>query len=250
METEILILASTVMFAAIFIGAVGGFGSGIFAMSLLVLFLPLKTAVVSLAFATFLSNVQLSWGMREKFPLRSALPIVAGRLPGVLLGVCLLRLPIDWYAKILLSAIIVVMALRELFFAPLKRGNLQAGALVPYPTGIGLGLISGVLNGWVNMGGPPIIVYSYKNFEAGAARRLLIATFTLTYPFQLPMYWIGGLITKEAMILFAWFVPVTVLGTIAGNRFQQKINRRIFVRIVWAILLALGVILGITTLLK
>ena len=246
MEPVAVIIAILVVFSAVFLGSVGGFGSGIFGMSLLILFLPLKVAVVAMGFATFLSSLQLAWSHRKAFPLKAALPIVAGRLPGAFVGVYLLSLPIDIFAKGILASLIVLLAFKELLFPMKKRDDLPSKISVSYPAGVGLGLISGVLNGWINMGGPPIIVYSYQNFEARAARRLLIAVFALTYPFQLPMYWLRGLVTREALILFAWFVPVTILGTFIGNRLQRKIDRKVFIRIVWSVLLGLGVVLGVT----
>jgi len=97
------------------------------------------------------------------------------------------------------------------------------------------------------MGGPPLILYGYRAFEPKTARRLLIAAFTLAIPFRLFMILFKDLVTPESLILALYILPGSILGTIVGNRLQKKINKEAFQKVIWILLLILGIILGGST---
>jgi uncharacterized protein len=242
------LLAALIVGAATMVGAIGGFGGGIFAMSILVLFMDLRTANVAFALASFASALQLAWTFRRQIPIRPVLPLAAARAVGLYFGILLLAVAgLDIYAKALLTAVIIILALRELFGPDCSRAGLPEAIRIPPVTGTLLGFASGVLNGWINMGGPPIIVYAFRTFECQAARRLLITTFLLAYPFQIGICLWKGLITREVLHLFALMLPLAVIGTAVGTLLQRRIRRDLFLKVCWAILLALGVVLGVNT---
>ncbi|MFC1479239.1 sulfite exporter TauE/SafE family protein [Planctomycetota bacterium] len=244
------ILAFTITFCSMFIESIGGFGGGIFAMSLLVLFLPLPLSAVAYAFASTTGLLYLVWKLRHNFPLKQVLSVVAGRIAGVSLGVYLLSLALHIYAKLLLTGVIVFIALKEIIVPDKARTDLPQEIRINTYVGLGLGFLSGILNGWINMGGPPLILYAYRSFEGRSARRFLIACFFLSFPFKVIMYYARDLITVQSWVLFCYLVPGTILGTWIGHRFQNRMNRELFVRVAWFILLGLGIILGGNTLLS
>ena len=224
------ILAFVITFCSMFIESIGGFGGGIFAMSLLVLFLPLPLSAVAYSFASTAGMVYLVWKIRRDFPLRQVLSVVAGRVAGASLGVYLI-------------------ALKEILSPDKARADLPQKIRIKTYTGLGLGFLSGILNGWINMGGPPLILYAYRSFEGRSARRFLIACFFLSFPFKVIMYYARDLITVQSWILFCYLVPGTLLGTWIGHHFQNRMNRELFIKVAWFILLGLGIILGGNTLL-
>lgn len=244
------ILTFIITCLALFLGAIGGFGSGILGMSLFVLFLPLRTAVVAFALASFIGCAQLAWTIRNEFPFKPVLSIISGRFIGLWAGIHLLTLDLETEAKYLLSGIILLISIKELFFYKKKNRILPNEIKVNAAGGFILGIISGVLNGWINMGGPPLILYAFRSFEGKTARRFLIAIFTLTYPIQISMNFFKGLVTREVSLLALVMIPGVLLGTFAGNKLQKRLQGKNFLLIIWIILLVLGVILGVTTLLK
>jgi uncharacterized membrane protein YfcA len=241
------------MFLATFIMAIGGFGGGIFAMSLFfIIFEEIELPTVAFSFAGVLSFIYLAWDIRREIPFKRTLSVGIGMTAGSAVGVYLLCLPIDVYAKWLLTLIMVIISLKELIFPDKEKKDLPEEVTTSIPVGFGLGAVSGVINGWINMGGPPLILYAYKKFEGKTARRFLITAFMIGIPPKLLMYFAkkDELITKEMWILCAYLVPGSIIGTIVGNYFQSKIKKDLFIKVVWATLLGLAIILGLNTALR
>ncbi|MBN1318302.1 MAG: sulfite exporter TauE/SafE family protein [Anaerolineales bacterium] len=245
------IAASIIVFGAFLINAIGGFGAGIAAMPLLILFLDLRLASVAFAMATLLGLLQLGWVNRRELDLGPALPIMGGNIVGMFVGVSLLALPAwDIWAKGLLTAVILFTAVKELALPNKAKPNPQKEANLKLTAALGLGLVSGVLGGWINMGGPPLILYAYRSFDGRKARCFLIAIFILTLIVKLIAFCFKRLYTPEALILFATMAPAVLLGTQLGHALQKKIGQEIFIKVAWSILLALGVVLGVNTILS
>lgn len=245
------ILASLIVFGAFLVNAIGGFGSGIIAMSLLLLFLDLRLASVALGLANLLSQLQLLWTMRRQLDIKAVLPLLGTSIIGLYAGINLLLIPkLDFWAKAILTVIIVLLSLKELFLPDKKTANLPDTIRIKFPAAVGLGLVSGVLGGWVSMGGPPLIIYAYHTMEGRAARRFLTVIFMLTQVVKLVMYGFEKMYTPQSLILFAYMAPAVILGTLLGNAYQKKISRDRFARIAWGILLVLGMILGVNTILS
>ncbi|MBN1314493.1 MAG: sulfite exporter TauE/SafE family protein [Anaerolineales bacterium] len=247
----LFILASLIVFGAFLINAIGGFGSGIIAMSLLLLFLDLRLASVALGLANLLSLLQLVWTMRRQVDMKAVLPLVATSVIGLYLGIKLLLIPdLDFWAKAILTVIIILLSLKELFLPDKRAANRSATVRLGLPAAIGLGLFSGVLGGWISMSGPPLILFAYHTMEGRAARRFLTLVFLLTQLVKLVMFGFEKLYTAQSLVLFAYMAPAVVLGTLLGNAFQKKISQDRFVRVAWSILLALGIVLGANTILS
>lgn len=245
------ILASLIIFGAFLINAIGGFGSGIIAMPLLLLFLDLRLGSVAFALATMLSFLQLDWIMRRELDYKPALPFLGGSIVGLFIGISMLMIPaLDIWAKAILTVIIILLSVKELAFQNKEHNNQSEKIRVRLPIALGLGTISGILSGWINMGGPPLIIYAYHNFKGRTARRFLIVIFTLSQVLKLIMYSFKNLYTTESLILFAYMAPAVLLGTILGHKFQKKIKQDLFVQVIWSIMLLLGVILGANTILS
>jgi uncharacterized membrane protein YfcA len=246
------ILAAVIMFFATFIMAIGGFGGGIFAMSLFfIIFKEIKVPTVAFAFAGSLSFFYLAWKIRHEIPFKQTLSVGIGMIAGSAAGVYLLGLPIDIWAKGLLTVIIIFISLKELVFPDKEKKELPDQFSISLFGGLGLGTLSGVINGWINMGGPPLILYAYKKFEGKTARKFLITAFLIGIPPKLVMYFADEkLITKEMWVLTLYLIPGCILGTVLGNLIQEKIKKELFIKIVWITLLGLGLILGVNTVLK
>lgn len=109
----------------------------------------------------------------------------------------------------------------------------------------GIGALSGFLTGLAGIGGPPIVLYQLsKDNTAVTNRANFISFFALTQFVALIAYWIGGVLSIEALFLFARFAPVFLFGLFLGGFFFKRVNESLFRKFVLG-LLAIAAILAL-----
>ncbi len=235
--------------AANVISGIGGFGAGMFAMPFLLMMFPLQPAAVGYSTAVFVSAAYLAWRIRGRLHFKKLIYVGIGQVTGTPVGIYLLSLPLDVPAKMLLSAVIVSMASRELFASSGKDGQSRPTSIsVPPLEGLAIGVLSGILGGWINMGGPPLILYAYNKLEGKAARAFLVGCFFLVGPFKIATYALYGMYTPAAAAVFGWALPGIMLGVVCGDYIQNRMDGRRFAKTAWSIMLALGIMLAADTL--
>lgn len=232
----LIILVSTL------IRAVFGFGNALIAMPLLAMTtIGMKTATPLVALiATLLSLVILvkDWRIID---LRSIWRLLVATIPGIPLGLILLKGPYENTGKIILALIIVGFSLYCLFMPRLFTLRREWAA---YP----FGFLAGILGGAYNTNGPPIVIYgAIRRWPPARFRANLQGYFLPSNMIIIAGHGMGGLWTPSVGWYFLLSLPLILLTIWIGNRINRAIPQGRFDRYIHILLVAVGALLFIQT---
>src|SRR5262249_1576492 len=109
----------------------------------------------------------------------------------------------------------------------------------------GTGLVSGVLNGALGIGGPPVVILFFST-PTGAAtgRASMIAYFLFTDLLGLGWQWHEGLLNRQVFSRALLYAPALIVGIFVGSRMFARIDPARFRLWVLRLLMALAVVSG------
>ena len=225
-----------VLFAAYLVRGLAGFGSGLIAVPLLSLVLPVPLVVPLVVLLDYVGSA--SQGLRnvEHFAWPDQLVLIPFMLVGVGVGLHVLAvLPARTLARAL-GAFVIVYALYQWLPLPPLRGS-RAFATV-------CGFFGGLVGTVFGAGGPFYVIY----FTLRALPKTVFrATFAINYlidgSVRLIAYVVTGLLALETAPLLALGLPVAAAGLYAGGRLQTGFSQPVFVRMVSLLLIASGLAL-------
>ncbi len=111
---------------------------------------------------------------------------------------------------------------------------------------VGVGAMAGVLNGSMGVVGPPVILFYFSSpIGVVAGRASIVAFFIGTDSVGAAMFASQGLIGGEILWRTVLFLPVLVIGVIAGHRGFVKTDVETFKKIALYVLMALSAALAI-----
>jgi hypothetical protein len=232
----LIILASTL------VRAIFGFGNALIAMPLLAMTpIGMKTATPLIALiATILALVILvkDWRMID---LRSTWRLLAATIPGIPLGLLLLKGPHENTGKIILALIVVGFSLYCLFRPRLFELRREWAA---YP----FGFLAGILGGAYNSNGPPIVIYgTIRRWPPDRFRANLQGYFFPSNVIIIAGHGMGGLWTPSVGWYFLFSLPLILLSIWIGNRLNRTIPQGHFDRYIHILLVLVGALLFIQT---
>jgi uncharacterized protein len=229
-DVQTLIVVLVAGFAAL-ISGITGFGYGVIAMSVLPLFLSVRilnpvVTVLSAGNSAFVLG--LGW---RHVRLRPILPLFAGALVGIPLGVFLLARASDTLAKRILGTVIAAYVIFDLI--PSTGPRKPIGEI----WGAVFGLIGGALGGAFATGGPPVVVFfSLRGMGKEQMRSSLAAYFILTYLYKIPLLILGGFFNAEVARQIILLAFPTALGVVAGQFLVTRLSNPVFRRVLLALL--------------
>ncbi|MEM6281230.1 MAG: sulfite exporter TauE/SafE family protein [Chloroflexota bacterium] len=233
-DTVILLL---IAFFGAFTQTVSGFGMGLIMMPGFASILGLETArpLVTLLGSTAQAVVMIRNRRSLTFGSLGVLTVMG--LGGVWIGNRVIELGIlpEAILKLGLAAIIIGYALYALLSPTMPHLKTDRWA---WP----VGLMSGVLSGTYNTGGPPVVIYADARRWTPEMMRSNLSGFFLTK--GLMLMWVhfrSGNFTPQVMNLYYLGVPVLIVGMLIGFSLYGKINDVRFRQIVLILLLAMGV---------
>ena len=200
-----------------------GFGFGLFSMGILTTMMPVADAVVLLAVLTLGSSAINLWTVRTSVPWRETLPVVLSALPASLLGVALLEsldaetLRTGVAAMILAGCAVALWTpARPLLDRPLPGAYIAGG-------------VSGVFGGALNMGGPPIVLYSLlRGWQKAEIKGLMSAFFVTTGLLRLILYTATQIAKPAAIRQAIVMIAPAMLAVYVGTRVFARMDDRIF----------------------
>ena len=180
---EILAVAPVLLLGGM-IQSITGFGFGLFALPpLLLMGLDLPQAVVLIIVGSAVQKVTAASHLRRAVNWRQILPLMGVGLltlpPGVYLMVRVSAMDQALVKQILGGCILLLLLIR-------LRGARQP--LSPPPAGWGYlaASLSGLLNGFANIGGPPMVLWTLAHRWPNARIRGTLLAFSMVFvPFQL-----------------------------------------------------------------
>ena len=232
-----LALCACFILGAYFIRGIVGFGSGLIAIPLLALVLPLSLVVPAVALTDYLASASQGIGNRRDILWAALVPLVPFVLVGVALALYLFRqvdpglltralgIFVVGYAGYTLLGLHPGRVARPCWWAPLG----------------GLGAMVGTLFG---TGGPFYVAYFQLWGPGKAAFRATAATaFLIEGTTRVTGYLAAGFFTRDTLWMFALALPLTALGLYAGHHVHTSVSEGTFRRLIGVLLLGSGLAL-------
>jgi len=235
MHPELLIIAT--LFFAIFVQSLIGFGSGLIAMPILAAALTLKVASPFFSLVALGMELTMLARYRAEFRLDSVWRLMLTIVIGIPLGIYGARLIDERVMLFLLGVIVSGYGVYGLVSPRLP--NLE-GRGWPF----GMGLLSGLLTGAYNTGGPPLVIYATsqrwqpQEFKANMQSMFIVSSFTLIIGNL-----VGGHYTPLVLRYVAFGLPFALLGMFVGFKPERYVHPAVFRKGVLVLLVVLGLTL-------
>lgn len=228
------IAVAVITFLAIFTQTVSGFGSGLVAMVLLPTFIALRTAVPLVALVSLIGECLILLKYRHALNFRAVVRLAAASLLGIPIGLYAL-------ANIGGDLILRLLGLLTATYSLYALLNLRLPAIRQAGWAYGFGFVSGVLAGLYNVGGPPVVIYgTCRRWSPDEFRSNLQAFFIVNSLVVIAGHMLSQNYTLEVGQYFLVALPAVVAGTLAGVIAARYINPLAFRRLVFFVLLLLG----------
>lgn len=222
---------STLVVLFAFVGeALFGFGGGLVAVPLLSLALDVREAVLITSVFQFLIGF-LVFRNLSKIPWKLVLPVMAGMLVGVPIGVASLDVLDPAVLRRILALFILIFLARIRWFPDLSVRSASLSG------GLASGLISGFFQGCIGTGGPSLVVY-LKQIAGDRQffRAALIFLLSVANLARIVQVGATGMFSPSVVWLSAIALPFFLIGIILGQRFHRKVPEQIYYRSVYALL--------------
>ncbi len=229
--------ATAVLSLAYFVRGISGFGSGLIAVPLLALRLPLPEVVPFMLIADFGASALiggLSWRQVDWSEIRRLMPVT---VIGVILGTHLLvSLPAPLLLT-LLGGFVLAFGLRSLLLRP--RSFSPASPRWAWPAALSGGAVSGLFG----TGGPPYVIYlSHRIEDKSALRATLSALFFLEGLLRIVTFLFAGLLLglevwRNALVA----TPLIAAALYVGSHVHARLTHHQMVQGIGLLLLVSGV---------
>jgi uncharacterized membrane protein YfcA len=229
------LLAGLIIFIAIFVQTVAGFGMALVGMPLLVSLFGIQVAAPLIALVGLVAEGGLLMHYREALSLKAVVRLAAASLMGIPVGLFAARLADEHLVTLLLGVLVLGYTVYALLGPrlPELKGHFWAYLF---------GLFGGLLSGAYNTGGPPVIIYgSLRRWEPGEFKSNLQGYFLFNSVVVAGFHALAGSYHPPFWGFFWAALPATGLAMLAGFSLDRHINPAIFRRIVLALLLVLGI---------
>ena len=223
-----------VFFFATLIRSTLGFGEALFAVPLVALVLPVEIAApVAVLVSITIAVVVLAQDWRH-VQLRSAARLVGFTLPGIPLGLLLLRTFPEPVVKGALGLVVASFAAHSLWRKRAYQLDDDRFAWL-------FGLSAGVLGGAYGMNGPPLVVYgSLRRWSPEHFRATLQGYFLPASIVGMMGYWAAGLWTPQVNRYYLLSLPAVLLAIPLGRVINARLDTRRFLTVALAGLLISG----------
>ncbi|MGH7127451.1 MAG: TSUP family transporter, partial [Planctomycetaceae bacterium] len=140
--------------------------------------------------------------------------------------------------KALLAAVIIGFCVFRL--SAVRAGTLPGGERWAVPFGV----VAGALGGAYNTQGPALVVYgTLRSWPAEDFRATIQAHFLLTGPLIVLAHGASGLWTPVVFADYLASLPLLLLASLIGRRLNRRLAGPAFSRIIYGILLVIGMAL-------
>jgi uncharacterized membrane protein YfcA len=232
-----LALCAVFVLGAYFIRGIAGFGSGLIAIPLLALVLPLPLVVPAVALTDYLASASQGIVDRKAILWQSLWPLLPFMLVGVLTALYLFERVDPGLLTQALGVFVIAYGLYTL--ADLHPGQIRhARRSAP------LGALGGLIGTLFGTGGPFYVAYlqlwgpAKTQFRATAAAIFLIEGST-----RILGYLAAGLFGVQGLLLVIGALPLVALGLYAGHHAHTGLSEAAFRRLVGLLLLVSGLAL-------
>ena len=226
-----------VIFFAVFTQSLTGFGSALVAMVFLPKLVGIQVAAPLVALIAVTIEIFLAIRYHRSLNPSTLWRLVLASIIGIPLGILALKQISENVLLTVLGVVIIGYALYALFDFKLPELRHPCWAY-------GAGLISGVLSGAYNTGGPPVVIYgACQRWEPTEFKSNLQGFFLISDLFVVSGHAIDHNLTPAVLHSFIWALPAIALGILIGTSLDRYLNPAIFRKAVLVLLAIMGITL-------
>jgi uncharacterized membrane protein YfcA len=230
-------LIAALVFLAVLVQTLSGFGFAIIVMPLATLVLGVRTAAPLIAMTGLTAYAINVIRYRRAINLGELASLAVASALGVPVGIWLLSNVSESLVRQVLGGVLVAFALYALLRPATRRLESKFWA---YPAGF----LAGCLGGAYNAPGPPAIVYgSLRHWPKDEFRAVLQTLFFCNAALVVASHVVAGNITSGVLTIFAWALPALLLGILAGALLDRVVDQKRFRTLVTVMILGLGMVL-------
>lgn len=234
-----LFLVLSILFLAALIRSTIGFGDALLAMPMLALLMDIQTATPVAGFLGVVLGATMLTRIWREVDLRSTWQLTLSSFIGIPIGIYLLKEAPEGLIKGILAVILILFGAYNLIQPNLPHLKNEKFSYLA-------GFIAGILGGAYNTNGPPIIIYGMlSKWQPERFRATLQGCFLPTALMIMVAQAASGLWTTTVLKYFAYSFPLILLAVFLGNLLAKRIPRGAFDRVVYGILILMGILLFI-----
>ena len=216
------------------VGGVAGFGTGIIMLPLVAWVLGLRAAVPVLTVTMAIGNLARIWWSRGDVDRGVVVRFALGAVPATALGTALyVGTPADWLGRFVGVFLIASVPLRRILAMDVFRMRLRY-----FPAlGAVVGLISGLMVTTGPLNTPFFLAYGLRRGAYIGTEAVCAMVMHLSRGAALARY---ALLTWETFAIGALLGATMFAGSWFGRRLLDRMSDRVFMAIIEALLVALG----------
>jgi uncharacterized protein len=232
------ILFGVVVLATHFLEGITGFGCTALALPFCILLVGIKLAVPTLIILAWILALYIIIIDFKNIVWKEFLRILAFVGIGLPIGMMIYSYLPEVLLKKLLGGFMILVALRGLY---LCLGGTSKVKLHPFVLNIVL-FLGGIIHGAFGTGGPFIIIYAANAMPKKSNFRATLCTLWVTLNTIIITKNIAtGAITRNVITLLLVCLPFLFAGMLIGNKAHNKVDDKLFTKIVYAVLLLSGI---------
>lgn len=232
-----LLLAVLIIILAFLVRGITGFGSGLIAIPLLALMLPLSIVVPMVGLLDYIAANSHGIKHRQSISWDSILPLLPFTLIGVLSALYLFKTVDADILRKALGGFIILYALYSLFS---KATGRQGSRLWAIPAGSFGGFISTLFG----TGGPFYVLYlRIRHLDKQAFRATTAMIFVIDGSSRIIGYIFSGFYTTQTLLLVAISLPIMMIGMYVGGHIHTSLSQQDFQRGIGILLIGSGLAL-------
>jgi uncharacterized protein len=234
LDLYIWILAATVIFIASLTMSVVGFGFGLIATPILLLFLDSKTVVL---FSAGLGSITgLLVFIQTRYFAKPKIIAILGisSLIGLPIGILMIDHISAPILKIVIGILVIIFAVLFASGRTFKNPRENLGSALS-------GFIGGLLMSGTGLGGPPVSLYLInQNYEKQLFRACIAAYFVISGMTTFAALGISGTVSGSRLLQALTFIPLVVIAYFIGKKILPHINQSLFRIIILAVIILSG----------
>lgn len=214
-----------------------GFGSALVAIPLLCLVIDIKTAVPLCMLNSLIITTTLVLQLKKDVDRRKIMPLCLSAIPGILVGVTVLKMVDATTMRFLLGTFLTIYAIYSLAAQPKPRKLHPVWSWVA-------GFSSGAIGAAFSAGGPPTIIYTaLQNWNKDEIKATLTGFFMVNSYLIATVHGLTGMTTKQSLLLFLASAPFVLVGTLGGSRLYRFLPDKNYVTMIYTFLIIMGVMM-------
>jgi uncharacterized membrane protein YfcA len=221
-----------------FLEGITGFGCTVLALPFCVMLVGVKTAVPVLTVLSLILSSYIVIIDYKNIVWKSYIKIISFVGLGLPIGMLLFSFLPEGILKKILGVFMIMVAARGIYFAFNERAKVKeiGNRMLNFILFLG-----GIIHGAFSAGGPFVVIYATQALKNKGSFRATLSTLWVTLNSLIIIkIALSGAFTPVVMKFLGWSVPFLLAGMLLGNWAHKRIEDRVFIKVVFLVLLVAG----------